>query len=109
MSTVSISVDDRKARAYVAKAKEVAELEAKKDSADKAMRAAQTNYNTVKLAASSGQADWPPVGMAHVIVMMRTQEFEKLSGAYMSANSDLQSMQKVFTEECVRAAIDQLK
>lgn len=109
MSTISISVDERKAKTFADKFKEVAALEVKKDVADKAMRAAQSNYNTVKQAAQNGQGDWGPVGMAHAIVMQRTQEFEKLSGAWMSATADSQNMQKVFTEECVRAVTDQLK
>jgi hypothetical protein len=103
MSTITISVDERKAKTFADKFKEVTALEAKKDAADKAMRAAQSNYNTVKMAAQSGQGDWGPVGMAHAIVMQRTQEFEKLSGSYMSTLADCQNMQKVFTEECIRA------
>jgi len=105
-NTVSLAVDERKTKVFTAKAKEAADLEARKNAADKAMRDAQNNYNTVKVAAQQGQADWAPVGFAHVLVMQRTQEFEKLSGLHMSANSDLQAMQKVFTEECVRAALE---
>jgi hypothetical protein len=109
MALIQLPIDEQKLTAFRTLEKKCAEIEKRKNDAEKAQREAHETYQNAKAGAVRNMNSWEALGPLHVIAMQRTFESEKLQAEASTAATELQAAKPVLVEEIVRAARDLIK
>jgi len=101
---MQLNVDDQKVIAFRELEKRVADIETRKQVAEKKQREAHETYQNAKAGAVRGMNSWDALGPLHVAAMQATYEMEKLQAEASTAATELQAAKPVMVEEVLRAA-----